>query len=319
MSGYKTPEQLDKEADEMMASLQPPEDTEPVAEEPEVPVTEPPSEPAEAEAEPEEATPVEALTSEQYAERLANAEASADKRIKDFQAKMTKATQVAADLRRQNDELSARLKSNEPTPLPTPDPVDDSEITALQEEYPSLAPVFKRITKLQQENATLLARFSEVQGAVTRTAEEVQTDKREQLEAAHFAAIDESHPDAREIAQSDDFQGWILRQPPMYQRAIAEGTAIDVIDVLTRYKNDVGIHQVDEAETTAAPAEDAAPVETKLDKARRLSTPTPHKVRTPPTNARPAFTRAQLDAMPQKEFEKREAEIDEAIAAGRVT
>lgn len=94
----------------------------------------------------------------------------------------------------------------------------------------------------------------------------------------HFDAILAVHPDALALAKTDDFLGWVSRQPPMIQQAVKSGTDEDVIDVLTRYKKAVGIRK---------------------------------KPR--------SFTSAQISAMSQEEFNKREKEIDEAIAAGLVT
>jgi hypothetical protein len=58
---------------------------------------------------------------------------------------------------------------------------------------------------------------------------------------AHFDTIAAAHPDMRRIADSDDFQGWVERQPPMVKEAVQSGTASDVIEVLNRYKLAVGM------------------------------------------------------------------------------
>lgn len=55
---------------------------------------------------------------------------------------------------------------------------------------------------------------------------------------AHTDAIKAAHPDAHEIAYSNDFLIWIMRQPIAAQLAAADGTASDVISLLDRYKQE---------------------------------------------------------------------------------
>lgn len=55
---------------------------------------------------------------------------------------------------------------------------------------------------------------------------------------AHIDAIKAVHPDASEIANSNDFLVWLMCQPVTAQLAAAEGTANDVISLLDRYKQE---------------------------------------------------------------------------------
>jgi hypothetical protein len=352
--GYVSPEKLEQEADDFIkASQQPPAAPEqaaaaeveeelaptPTGEDPPAPVTDPPASEAEPAAEPEpKASDFAGLTLEQIEQRLANIRANAETRIKGFQALMTKATQQAADARRASEALAERVKSltaemekmKATPPAPAADQVDDADIAGLEAEYPALAPVFKQLKSLKADlaaaNASLTAKVQEVSSTVTANAELTAAEKQKAIEDAHFAAINEAHSDASDIAASADFQGWLSRQSSMYQYAIEKGTAIDVIDVLTKYKKDVGIPlQTSEptpptdgdAETDPEP--NAAPKETKLEMARRLATPTPRKGLKPPTNPRPSFSRKQIAAMSPQEFAENEAAIDEAMAHGRIT
>lgn len=52
----------------------------------------------------------------------------------------------------------------------------------------------------------------------------------------HFRRIDAAHPDANAIVTSPAFQSWVA-QYPSYQRIFARGTAPEVIDMITAYKN----------------------------------------------------------------------------------
>ena len=52
----------------------------------------------------------------------------------------------------------------------------------------------------------------------------------------HFRRIDAAHPDANAIVTSPAFQSWVA-QYSSYQRIFAKGTAQEVIDMITAYKN----------------------------------------------------------------------------------
>lgn len=55
---------------------------------------------------------------------------------------------------------------------------------------------------------------------------------------AHIDAIKAAHPDAFEIANSNDFWVWLMTQPTAVQLAAAEGASSDVISLLDRYKHE---------------------------------------------------------------------------------
>nr|WP_326527948.1 hypothetical protein [Rhodoferax sp.] len=63
------------------------------------------------------------------------------------------------------------------------------------------------------------------------TARPVDTEK------AHFERIDAAHPDAESIVISSDFNSWVAKNPS-YRPIVAKGTSQEVIDMLTRYKNE---------------------------------------------------------------------------------
>lgn len=63
------------------------------------------------------------------------------------------------------------------------------------------------------------------------TARPVDTEK------AHFERIDAAHPDAESIVISSNFNSWVAKNPS-YRPVVAKGTSQEVIDMLTRYKNE---------------------------------------------------------------------------------
>ncbi len=249
-------------------------------------------------------------------------------RIKNAQARMTKATQEAASLRREKDAMTAQigtlqasltqlqseieaLKKNPPAPANEPSPSqdsaglgDDPTLQELAKEYPSIVPPLLRLIDDQKQAiASLQSKVETAAGKVDKSEAEKAAEAKRQAQEDHEAAILAVHADAMQIADTDDFIGWVGRQSPMIKRAVESGTAVDVIDVLNRYKEAVGLG--------------AATRETEADNASGPNVPRArdHK---PSGKRQFKFTRAQLDAMPQEEFQRREREIDEAIAAGLV-
>jgi hypothetical protein len=257
---------------------------------------------------------------------------NARERIRNAQARMHKATQEAADLRKkvasQDVELSAlrasvsgfeqqieTLKQQPPAkPDTESDDVSDAELQAIAEEYPSIAkPFIKVINSLNKQLKIVGDKVATVEGTVNKTVSSIQQDDENSKMEAHFAAIREAHPDAFKLYESDDFKGWLDRQPPAFALIMKQGSADDVIYVFDQYKKAVGTIEDEEQPNKGG--------QDKLAKARAAATPSVRQVRTDPTKkpTKPTFTRKQIADMSPEEFEEREAEIDEAIADGRIT
>lgn len=258
---------------------------------------------------------------------------NARERIRNAQARMHRATQEASELRKkvasQDGELSAlrsdvsglnqqieALKKAQPPASPdtVADDLSDADLQSMAEEYPTLAkPFIKQINALNNRVKELMDSLAKVEGKVTETVQSTKEKEQADADKAHFDAILAVHPDAFEVYESDDFNGWLLRQPPAFARSMKDGTADDVIYVFSEYKKAVGL-------TKPEPKGDEGGAKDSLAKARAAATPNVRQVRTDPSRkpVKPTFTRDELANMPQDEFERREAEIDEAMAEGRV-
>lgn len=241
---------------------------------------------------------------------------NAAERIRNAQARMTRATQEAAELRRETAKQTGRLKeldseieklkANPPAPKK---PDSDGKkpyasLEALQSDYPTIInPLIETVNALQEQINALGGQVNDVRTQVTTS----EADKAKQAEQAkidaHNKTITDAHPDAFSIVDTDEFQGWIDRKP-IYGRVMKEGTADEVVEMLDAYKKAVGI------ENKRKKLDDAA---------RQVATPVPRKVPTKTRQEQSTFTRAQIDAMSPHEFAEREEEIDAAMAAGRIT
>lgn len=218
----------------------------------------------------------------------------AEERVKNAQARMTKATQEAADLRRNMAELQATVQNLQfqlAEAAQGRDGIDD-ELKVLAEEYPDIA-------------APLLKKLSRLEETVSEYRSRIDTEKSQNTLQAHFDTIRRSHPDMDDVVSSDDFTGWLDRQTTVWQRVAQDGSADEVVELLNRYK-----------ETFDTPPQQQV---SKVERARRVAEPSLPKARRPdPNSGKRIWTREEITRMPLDEFEKRQTEIDQAYLDGRV-
>lgn len=230
---------------------------------------------------------------------------NAAERIKNAQARMHRATQEAADLRRalaaQEQaalQMRAEIERSKTTPpAAKPESVgDDATLDQLAEEYPdTIGPLLTTIKALQSRVDQLTP-----QSPAAQAVQAPPTHTPDMAATTHYATVLAAHPDAFEVAETPEFQGWITRQGPQAQAVLDQGNAQQVVALLSGYKKSIG--QAKRMQAAAAVADPAVP------KARKQ----------PITQGQPKFTRAQIAAMSPAEFTRREAEIDEAMAKGLV-
>lgn len=211
-----------------------------------------------------------------YEEQLRKAE----ERVKNAQARMTRATQEAADLRRRLAEVESRLAE-------ALQPKQDPDIAKVAEDYPDIA-------------KPLLAKIDALEKRLSETGTQVQQSREEALREAHFAAIAKVHPDYLEVAGSETFEAWLNSQTPVWQKVASGGTAEEVVELISRYK--------DHNKPTLQGAEKArAAAEPKLPR------------QAPQVNSgKKVWTQSEIAALSYKDFERLEAEIDAAAREGRI-
>ena len=220
----------------------------------------------------------------------------ASEQYKNLQAAFTKATQENSGLRNRLTELEARLAQ---PPAPThqnsfdapQQPQGPDDLDKAVEDYEELKPFAARIRQLEgvieRQNA-----------AIEQSRYNSEQSQRSSNQNAHEQKILNAHPDAFEISGTPDFQGWVARQPGYIQEAIKTGPADHIIAVLSQYKN--APNAVSEVQKIAAPNIGTASVKTT-------------------NNTPPSFTGAEIAAMSDAEFIRRESEIQQAQMEGRVT
>ncbi|RDL44357.1 hypothetical protein DN730_08105 [Marinomonas piezotolerans] len=237
----------------------------------------------------EQTPPEQQDTAETQAERTP--EVIAEERIKNAQALMTKATQEAAALRRENAQLKEQMEALQANPSEGESNAPEvGSLEDLMEEYPELV-------------GPLVQRLNQLEGKINGIETVSQKSKEDAALEAHWDTINQAHPDHMEIAQEPDFQGWVARQPPVMQQIAQNGSAQDVIYLLDQYK---------------ATISKGTSQNKKVDQAKELADKVPRTQQKPTTSLKPSFTREQIAKMSPEQFSKYEAEIDEAMARGEI-
>lgn len=300
MASRNDPERLEAEAREMISKIAEPEAESPVDEE----QTEEVEALAEETPEPEDTVEVESVDEApafeeesgevaQMQDRLEKAE----KAMKGAQARMTKATQEAADLRKLNadlmqavGDLKGQLEERQK---------DNEQLAKIREEYPDIA-------------GPLLDELSRTQAEVSSTKEALAAEERRrqeavqvQAQAEHFDRIRAVHPDVDQLIETADWINWLEVQDASTQHWIERGSSNDVNAVLHRFKADMGMKP-------------PTPQEQALEKARKVAEPKMPKTRKPNTGGKKTWTVEEIKRMPNKDFERYQGEILKAMEQGAI-
>ena len=309
-------EKLEKEADEMLKQIQDSQqESEPEAkglatEEAEVEDT--PEEVAEdVETLPDESQETEEA-SDQQKEEIQEEETKSDKgllsaeqweeRYKNAQARMTKATQREKELEAKIAEMSNKITAIESMKSEARIEKQKEEVNidlgGIMKDYPEI------VKPLQ---SYVDARIASVDQKMQQATQEVLKSQQEEADRKHYAAIAEEHPDWKSVSTSDDFAIWLERQSRMWRTAASDGDAQDVIALLSKYKNDLGLvsKKVSKEELVEKAKQN---VEPSLSKARKQNVGSSKRI----------WTAQEIGKLSDKEFRKLEKEIDQAYTDGRV-
>lgn len=217
-------------------------------EEPEQEVTgdetsEPAQEPQEPQSEPEHSEPGEESTdSDQDDDQQADVQAELDrlKKERDYYKHGFDANRgrVSAYQKKIN-ELEAQ-KSAHPAPQENPggSGMSDEQWQSFADEYPEMARAMEaRLNQAasqfeQRVGQAVNARMSEIEHQVQPLKERAHED----FMQSQYAALDQRHPDWREVASSGQFREWIGKQPQAVQKLVESEDAQDASWLMDSYK-----------------------------------------------------------------------------------
>lgn len=228
-------------------------------------------------------------------------------RYKNLQAKMTQASQEAADLRRmaasQQEQINQLLAQLQARKQPESSPVDDDEMSSVLNDYPEIAGPLVRKNQLLENK---IAQLEQMLTGVKQTSDRYAKTENDIATERHFNAIRQAVPDYDDLVSEENAPeviDWVNQQAPIIQQGFYQGNADDVVTVFNLYKQSKGI-----------------PVEKvdRLAEAKNAATPRLPKNAAKPTSNKTTFTREQIAKMSMDQFMKNEAAIDAALASGEI-
>ena len=222
----------------------------------------------------------------------------AERAMKGAQAKMTKATQEAADLRRQVADLTESVSTLTSQFL---DEQRNSErLSQVREEYPDVAgPLLDELQNLRE-------RVDQQSELNSQHEQRLIEERQAQAAQEHFERIRNVHSDLDSVVETSDWALWLEQQDQQIHGWVDAGSSNDVIAVLDKFKADMGIKPATPQEQALARAKEVA--EPRLPKARKANV----------SGERKSWTVDDIVNMPLDEFEKHKSEILEAQAAGAI-
>jgi hypothetical protein len=192
------------------------------------------------------------------------------------------------------EELLAEIRANRPTYKA---PKSAEEIEAFKKEYPDVYGVVETVAHLRSSKET-----EDLKQEIKQLKELNQTVNKEKAEAK----LARMHPDFEQIRESDEFHSWAESQPEaikgwVYGNATNAELASRAIDL---FKQDTG-----KSKSKPELSGDlvAASEMVKVKNSKEIG-----------YGSKKIWTRSQIAAMSQSEFDKNEKTITEAMSEGRV-
>ena len=192
------------------------------------------------------------------------------------------------------DELLAEIKSNRPKYKA---PKSPEEIAAFKKEYPDVYGVVESVSHLQASKE--LDNLKEELNTLRQVNQSISKEKAE-------ARLARMHPDFEEIRESDDFHDWANNQPEAIKKWVYGNNADAELAsrAIDLFKQDTG-----KSKSKSTLSGDTVPASemVRVSNSKDIGYGT-----------KKIFTRSQIAAMSQSEFDKNEKAITDAMSEGRV-
>jgi chromosome segregation ATPase len=222
----------------------------------------------------------------------------AEKAMKGAQARMTKATQEAADLKRQNADLIRSLTELKGQLVDSSR--DEGKLAQIREDYPDLAgPLLDELKRTQDE-------VGKANKAIANQEQAKNQELENRAHHEHFERIRMAHPDVDQLIDTADWLNWLEDSDYQTKEWVQTGSSNDVNSVLNKFKADMG-------QPTSTPQEQA------LERAKRVADPRMPKARKSNLKGdKKYWTVDEIMKMPNKVFEQHQTEILKAMESGSI-
>jgi hypothetical protein len=247
-------------------------------------------------------------------------DAKREKRVKDFQRKMTKATDKAAKLEEKVAELEQLIiegqrqkgAKGEDAVLAAgavSDAVEagEEDVVEMTDEFEEIKKEFPEISApLKKLFDGLNKQIVKLKGDLTVAKINTTQSVEESAQFIHDGKIELAHKNFKKTVESDEFDSYLEGLRPQMRKfadhTMDKGNAAEIIELLDDYKA-----------TTKVSAKSAAEVarQAKLDAAKAVATPSlGKKSKDVSLTTKPKLTERIINNMSNAEFEAREDEID---------
>jgi len=213
----------------------------------------------------------------------------AEKRLKDAQRAYHESREEIARQRKQITELQNEV--NEAKTLMAE--IDNAVGKDIAEDFPEVGRL-QAVIKKQSEQINRLT---------SQMMQNKSTDVERSEIDAHLSKIRAVHPDFQTLSSNEQFKSWLGAQPTYVQRVAEQGSADEVIDLLSSFKR--------------TPPNTKPQTQSKLEAAKQQSQPHLKSQQSTPQGTR-IFTQDEIRNMSMAQYSKMEKEIDAAMADGRV-
>jgi hypothetical protein len=164
-------------------------------------------------------------------------------------------------LQRQVNELTAAKSQAAPTP---PEAFTGEKWKEIDEEYPEIAGgINERFDAIQAQHQ---AELNAMRGQVSSMLDPILAQQKEREKRVELDKLAAEHPDWQQVAQSQEFTGWLNGQPAQVQSLYGSNSAADAGYLVQTYKDATGIT------APAAVSPQANTVQAKREKQLREST-----------------------------------------------
>lgn len=173
-------------------------------------------------------------------ERLALAEQERD----DWKHKFSSTNGRISAYQRQINELTQKIQNPESTKQERDDAKEElaqqtnnSNWNEFKDEFPEFAAALdERLGEIDVREKQLDERFKQLENQV----QPLQQRAQEAALQSELAALEAAHPDYEEVANSDEFNEWLEKQPKPVQQLIESDAAPDAAYLLDNFKRDTG-------------------------------------------------------------------------------
>lgn len=169
-------------------------------------------------------------------------QAALQRKIDEQQQELARYREIAQ--RAQQNQQAAGQKAPQKDNNPDGSGMSDAEWAALEQDFPEIAKAME--SRLKQIDAKYAQRLQQYEQPIMQMRQQQQAALRQQREAyvqSQYQALEQEHPDYREVAGTQEFVDWLKQQPRQVQDITNSWDARETAYLLRLYKQDRGIGQ----------------------------------------------------------------------------